>query len=161
MRQERIRVFEEGFGAIKDSLNKLMRASDAKAVLIIDRDGRLITAQGDVAKIDLSAFATLSAADFAATAQLASLIGEPEFTTLYHQGVKEHLYFSTIAEGLILAVLFDQRTTLGLVRVRVKNTANELARIMVNIFKKSDEKPVGFGDDFTREAENEIDKLFR
>ncbi len=161
MRQERIRVFEEGFGAIKDALTRLARASDSKAVLIIDRDGRLITAIGDIGKIDLQSFATLSAADFAATAQLASLIGEPEFTTLFHQGVKEHIYFSTIAEGLILAVLFDQRTTLGLVRVRVKNTANELARLITNIFKKSDEKPEKMGEDFTKEAESELDKLFR
>lgn len=161
MGQERLWVFEKGFSVIKDTLGKLMRASDAKAVLIIDRDGRLIIALGDVGKIDLPSFATLAAADFAATARLAALVGEPEFTTLFHQGVKEHIYFSTIAEGLILAVLFDQRTTLGLVRVRVKNAAHELARIIGSIFKKTLEEPQKLGEEFTKEAESEIDKLFR
>ncbi|MCK4940648.1 roadblock/LC7 domain-containing protein, partial [candidate division WOR-3 bacterium] len=108
-------------------------------------------------------FATLSAADFAATSQLASLIGEKEFSTLFHQGEKENLYVSLIADRIILAVIFDKRTTLGLVRVKTKNTVAELENTFQTIFSKVEketEPRKEIDDDFTRMAEEEIDKLF-
>jgi predicted regulator of Ras-like GTPase activity (Roadblock/LC7/MglB family) len=90
--REGINIFEEDFWAITDILNRLLQGTNARTILLIDKAGQLITSAGDTAKIDVSSFATLSAADFAATSQLASLIGEKEFSTLFHQGEKENLY---------------------------------------------------------------------
>jgi len=163
MMHEGIDIFEEDFYAITDVLNRLLQGTNARTVLLIDKAGQLITSAGDTKNIDISSFATLSAADFAATSQLASLIGEKEFSTLFHQGEKENLYVCLIANRVILAVIFDQRTTLGLVRVKVKNTATELEKIFEDIFKKvtkesTTKKIVDI--DFTKAAEEELDKLF-
>ncbi|MEO0136506.1 MAG: roadblock/LC7 domain-containing protein [candidate division WOR-3 bacterium] len=161
--QEGLNIFEEDFWAITESLNRLLQGTNARAILLIDKAGQLITSAGDTSTMDVSSFATLSAADFAATSQLASLIGEKEFSTLFHQGEKENLYVCLVANRVILAVLFDQRTTLGLVRVKVKNTAQELEKIFEDIFKKLGKDQIGqkpFDLDFTKAAEDELDKLF-
>lgn len=160
---ESISFFEEDFWAINDALNRLLQGTNARTILLIDKAGQLITSSGDTTSLDTSSFATLSAADFAATSQLASLIGEKEFSTLFHQGEKENLYVCLIADRVILAVIFDQRTTLGLVRVKAKNTAAELEKIFEDIFSKLDretEHPQEIDSDFTKAAEEELDKLF-
>ncbi|MEO0231048.1 MAG: roadblock/LC7 domain-containing protein [candidate division WOR-3 bacterium] len=162
--KEETALFEKEFYEITNILKKLLETSNSKTVLLIDKAGQLICSTGDTRDLDLLSFSTLSAADFAATAQLAELIGEKEFSSLFHQGEKESLYISMVANRVILAVLFDQRTTLGLVRVRVKHATNELEGVFRRIFEKI-EKPVKeeakiFDEDFTKEAEEEIDKLF-
>lgn len=160
---DRIKLFESGFQAIKENIEKLLQQSDAKAVLLVDRDGNLITNAGETEKIDLESFATLTAADFAATSQLAELIGEQQFRTLYHQGERDHLYFQALARNIIIAVIFDQRTTLGLVRVRVKHAAETLSKILEEIFGGQEqavpeEEPRI--EDISKDIEDELDRLF-
>ncbi len=158
-----INIFEQDFWSINDAMNRLLQGTHAKIIMLIDREGQLITSTGDSSRIDTSSFATLSAADFAATSQLATLIGEKEFSTLFHQGEKENLYVSLIAERIILAVIFDNRTTLGLVRVKTKSTVTELEKTFRNIFtkvKRESRPKKEIDDDFTRMAEEEIDRLF-
>ncbi|HID32564.1 MAG TPA: roadblock/LC7 domain-containing protein, partial [bacterium (Candidatus Stahlbacteria)] len=107
-------------------------------------------------------FATLSAADFAATSQLASIIGEKEFAHLYHQGEKENIYITIVGDRVILAVVFDKRTTLGMVRIKIKQVVGRLERIFEDIFTKIGTQPKEerITDEFTKEAEEELDKLF-
>ena len=156
----RIRIFEQGFSQIKGSLNNLLLTGDCRTVLLIDKDGRVITQEGELGKLDLSSFATLSAADFAATNQLASLLGEKEFSTVYHQGEKINIYFSLITGGIILVAIFDERTTLGMVRIKVRKTVNDLSQVLEGFFKKEREKPTKMPDEFAKEAEEEIEKFF-
>lgn len=161
--QEGINIFEQDFWSINDAMNRLLQGTHAKIILLIDREGQLITSTGDTSRMDTSSFATLSAADFAATSQLASLIGEKEFSTLFHQGEKENLYVNLVADRIILAVIFDNRTTLGLVRVKTKSTVAELEKTFRGIFnkvRKEAEPRKEIDDDFTRMAEEEIDRLF-
>ncbi|UCD06627.1 MAG: roadblock/LC7 domain-containing protein [candidate division WOR-3 bacterium] len=161
--QDQINIFEQDFWSINDALNRLLQGTHAKTILLIDREGQLITSTGDTRKMDTSSFATLSAADFAATSQLAILIGEKEFSTLFHQGEKENLYVSLVAGRIILAVIFDNRTTLGLVRVKTRGTVSELEKTFHGLFSKVEketEPSKEIDDDFTRMAEEEIDRLF-
>ncbi len=126
--REGINIFEEDFWAITDILNRLLQGTNARTILLIDKAGQLITSSGDTAKIDVSSFATLSAADFAATSQLASLIGEKEFSVLFHEGERDNLHISLVAQRVILVVIFDKRSSIGLVRLRVKKASDELGR---------------------------------
>ncbi len=160
---DRIKLFESGFQSIKENIEKLLQQSDAKAVMLVDRDGNLITNAGETEKIDLEAFATLAAADFAATSQLAEIIGETQFRTLYHQGERDHLYFQVIARNIIIAVIFDQRTTLGLVRVRVKHASETLSKILEEIFggQQASAGPEDANlEDISKDIEDELDRLF-
>ncbi|MBI5805567.1 MAG: roadblock/LC7 domain-containing protein [bacterium] len=165
---ENLNVFEDDFWSINELLNQLLKNTNSLAVLLIDKAGQLITTAGDISQLDTTSFASLSAADFAATSQLAMLVGEKEFSTLFHQGEKQNIYVASIESRVMLAVIFDQRTTLGLVRVRTKQTVAELIKMFQAIFAKLEESPQppplsgsNFGSDFASEAESELDNLFK
>lgn len=159
-------LYQDDFGKIQESLVKLKNRTQANALLLIDRAGQLITSIGDTSQLDMISFASLSAADFAATKVLASLIGEDEFSDLFHEGVKENIYVSMVDSKVILVVLFDKRSTLGLIRVRTSQTSKEICEIFRMIYNKleggqhSTTKSV-LDSDFAREAEEELDNLFK
>lgn len=133
---DNLNVFEDDFWAINQRLNRLLALTHAKAALLIDKAGQLITCVGDTQGWDTTAFAALAGADFAATGQLAGLVGEAEFATLHHQGEASNIYVATIESRVILAVVFGAETTLGLVRLRVNQAVRDLAQMFRNIYRK-------------------------
>jgi predicted regulator of Ras-like GTPase activity (Roadblock/LC7/MglB family) len=87
--------------------------------------------------VDVAALSALTAANFGATAEIAKLLGEDEFNLLFHKGNKENIYFSGVGEHLIVVTIFDNKTSLGLVRLRVNKVADELLEIFSAIFERS------------------------
>jgi len=156
-------IFEEDYWAINNVLEDLLKSSRAGNVLLIDRTGQLVSQIGPEVTFDMTSFASLCAADFEANYQLAKLIGENDFSTLFHQGAKDSMYLAKIARGVVLVVLFDKSTTLGLVRLRVKRAVEELDIVLEKLYEKLEyrnEEYDEFDDDFTVEVEAEIDNLF-
>ena len=150
---------EDDFGAITTSLQRFLFESNARCALLVDRSGQLVATVGEQPHFDPTAFATLTAADFSANDQLAKLIGETDFNSLFHQGEKESMYLADVARRVILVVLFDTRTTLGLVRLKMKETVVELTKLFEQVFARGhdgQEQPQGL----LHGAEDEIDKLF-
>src|SRR5271170_1006023 len=127
---------EDDFGAITQSLQRFLYDSNARCALLVDRTGQLVTTVGEPPAFDPTAFATLTAADFSANDQLARLIGERDFNTLFHQGERESMYLADVARRVILVILFDNRTTLGLVRIKMKATVDELSRLFESVFAR-------------------------
>ena len=150
---------EEDFGAITQSLQKFLFESNARCALLVDRSGQLVATVGEQPNFDPTAFATLTAADFSANDQLARLIGETDFNSLFHQGEKESMYLADVARRIILVTLFDNRTTLGLVRLKMKETVGELTTLFHDVFSRgAPGKPQQAG--LLAGADDEIDKLF-
>jgi len=153
---------EEDSRKIETVLAGFLRESNARTALIVDRTGQLVATVGEPPTFDPTAFASLTAADFSANDQLARMLGEPEFGALFHQGERESMYLADVARRVILVVLFDNRTTLGLVKLRVKGAVGELNRLFTAMFdgggagRRGSEVESGFVGD----AEDEIDKLF-
>ena len=146
---------------ITESLSILLKESQARCALVVDRTGQLLANAGEQLSFDPTAFASLTAADFSANDQLAKMIGEPEFASLFHQGEKESMYLADVARRVILVVLFDERTTVGLVRLKVKHAVLDLTKLFEDMFSRA------AGDGALEEktgllegAEDEIDKLF-
>ncbi len=109
-------------------LKKMVSTSLAHSVLLIARSGQLIANHGDTLDIDVSALSALTAANFGATAEIAKLLGEEEFTLLFHKGRSENVYFSAIGEHVIMVTFFDDKTSLGLVRLRINQVHEELSQ---------------------------------
>ena len=151
---------EDDFAAITQSLQRFLHESDARCALLVDRSGQLVATVGEQPKFDPTAFATLTAADFSANDQLAKLIGESDFNSLFHQGEKESMYLADVARRVILVVLFDNRTTLGLVRLKMKQSVDELTGIFQAVFERP-QAGHGEGGGLLSGAEDEIDKLFQ
>jgi hypothetical protein len=94
----------------------------------------------------------------AATGGLAKIIGEKDFSVLFHEGVKDNLHISLVASRAILVVIFDKRSSLGLVRLRVKKVAEELTRIFDTLLQRS--QMPGAKTPFTEITDEDIDNLF-
>jgi predicted regulator of Ras-like GTPase activity (Roadblock/LC7/MglB family) len=152
---------EEDFGAITQSLQRFLYDSNARCALLVDRSGQLVATVGEQPKFDPTAFATLTAADFSANDQLARLIGETDFNSLFHQGEKESMYLADVARRVILVVLFDNRTTLGLVRLKMKLTVEELTKLFEQVFSRPQSGQPGGTPGLLSGADDEIDKLFQ
>jgi predicted regulator of Ras-like GTPase activity (Roadblock/LC7/MglB family) len=153
---------ERDFLRIDRLLQGFLYDSNARCALLVDRTGQLVTTAGEKPDFDSTAFASLAAADFSANDQLASMIGENEFSSLFHQGEKESMYLADVARRVILVVLFDNRTTLGMIRIKVKGVVRELAEIFREMFDRSASAPqtARVESAFVDEAEDEIDRLF-
>ena len=150
---------EDDFGAITQSLQRFLYDSNARCALLVDRTGQLVATVGEQPSFDPTAFATLTAADFSANDQLARLIGENDFNSLFHQGEKESMYLADIARRIILVVIFDNRTTLGLVRLKTKQAVDELGKLFDQVFQRG---ASGAGQpNILAGADDEIDKLFQ
>ena len=151
---------EEDFKRMTALLDGLLRETSVRSLLLVDRTGQIVANVGEAPQFDTQAFASLTAADFSANDQLAKMIGEHEFSSLFHQGEKESMYLADVARRVILVALFDNRTTLGLVRLKVKAAVEELTGVFEEMFNRAgteSPKLEGFG---SKEAEDEIDKLF-
>ena len=149
---------EDDFGAITSALERFLTDCNARSALLVDRTGQLVATCGERPNFDPTAFATLTAADFSANDQLAKLIGENDFQSLFHQGEKESMYLADIARRVILVVLFDNRTTLGLVRLKMKQTVTELTQLFERVFSRAS---TGNQPNVLAGADDEIDKLFQ
>ena len=111
-------MYEEEFQKIKDIISKLKIDANANVVFLVDKNGQQIAAMGDLTTLDTTSLASLTAGNVAATDGLARLIGEKEFSILFHEGEKDNIHISIVAQRVILVVIFDERSSLGLVRLR-------------------------------------------
>ena len=128
-------ITQKDLDKINFCLNKVVASSLAQSVFLIDRSGQLIAQYGNTPAIDMSSLSALTAANFGATAEIAKILGEEEFTLLFHKGKSENVYFSAIGDHVILVTLFDDRTSLGVIRLQIGKITEELARILSTIFQ--------------------------
>ena len=149
---------EKDFGAITESLERFLLTSNTRCALLVDRAGQLVATVGEQPDFDPTAFATLTAADFSANDQLARLVGEKDFSSLVHQGENESMVLADISRRVILVALFDKRTTLGLVRLKIKDTVVELTSLFDVMFARS--ASAAQQPSVLAGADDEIDKLF-
>jgi predicted regulator of Ras-like GTPase activity (Roadblock/LC7/MglB family) len=150
---------EEDSRRIDGILSEFLRESSARTALIVDRTGQLVATVGGAVTFDPTAFASLTAADFSANDQLARMLGEPEFGALFHQGERESMYLADIARRVILVVLFDNLTTLGLVRLKMKQVVDELTQIFHTVFTRGQAGGQAATPNLLAGADDEIDKL--
>src|SRR6188508_3674857 len=122
-------MYEEEFNQIKQIISKLRVDANSKVVFLVDKNGQQIAAHGDIENLDTTSLASLTAGNVAATDGLAKLIGEREFSVLFHEGKRDHIHISIVAKRAILLVIFDDRSSLGLVRLRVKRSTQDLDHI--------------------------------
>ena len=147
---------EQQYHQIKAVLARLRLDSSARLVFLVDKDGQQIAVQGEVGNLDTTSLASLAAGNVAATGGIAELLGEKEFPTLSHEGEKDSVHISVIGR-LLLVVVFDERSSLGLVKLRSRQVARQLAELFEEVTR-------GDYDDlessFLEITDEDIDSLF-
>ena len=153
-------MYDEEFGQIKTIISKLRVDANAKLVFLVDKNGQQIAAHGNIENLDTTSLASLTAGNVAATDALAKLIGEKEFSILFHEGERDNIHISLIGQRVILVVIFDGRSSLGLVRLRVKRVTQELDFIFKSLMKKTEAADVSYSP-FAEITDADIDNLFK
>lgn len=155
-------MLDDDHKAVLSVIERLVRDANAKGIFIVDKAGQLIAEAGEMKSIDSTSLASLTAGCIAATSGLAKIVGEEEFPIHFHQGQRDNLHVTLVGERMILVVVFDERSSLGLVRLRVKKAGAELLKIFEEIQKKSELSGSAGGavSPFSEITDDDIDNLF-
>ena len=152
-------MHEQQFQQLRLILGKLRLESFSRVVFLVDKNGQQIATNGDVGDLDTTSLASLAAGNVAATGGMARLIGEKEFPTLSHEGERESIHICIIGR-VLLVVVFDERSSLGLVKLRVKQASRDLSSLFDELERISAERRDREEALFAEITDDDIDSLF-
>jgi predicted regulator of Ras-like GTPase activity (Roadblock/LC7/MglB family) len=152
-------MHEQQYQQLGHILNKLRLESFSRVVFLVDKNGQQIAAHGDVGDLDTTSLASLAAGNVAATGGMARLIGEKEFPTLSHEGERDSIHICIIGR-VLLVVVFDDRSSLGLVKLRVKQASRDLAALFDEVARLAEERRASEESFFDEITDDDIDSLF-
>ena len=154
-------ILEEDQERLSSLLGQLVDESNSKIVFLVDTSGQQLASAGDLDGVDPTALASLTAGNVAATEGLAQQIGEQGFSSLYHEGDEDSLHLSMVGEKVILLVIFDEKSSLGLVRLRVKQRTPELVSVVEEVLNRGDGQAAAVSTAaFADISDEDIDALF-
>lgn len=163
LRDARLVFYKDDVDAINAILDAFLKQSAVKCALLVDKDGHMVTHRGSSKRIDLDTISALVAGSFAATREMARILGEEEFSALYHQGKSDNIQLSLVGDRALLTAIFDETTTIGMVRLYAAEAAKRLAVV----FRRKQAEavaagtPSGEGDAaFKKSSAAALDTLF-
>jgi predicted regulator of Ras-like GTPase activity (Roadblock/LC7/MglB family) len=159
LRLTRLVFYKEDIERIAKTLITFLKNANARCVLLVDKDGHLVTKEGESSTYDMDTISALVAGSFAATKQMAKLLGEEEFSIMFHQGKKDNIQLSLVGERTILAVIFDDKTTLGMVRLYASQVSSKLAELFSEIAERKSEGEK-ISQEFGQAAKGKLDDIF-
>ena len=164
-------IVKEDYILMVQKLEAFLKNTNSKMAILVDKTGQAVALVGNNNEnYNIEGIASLCAADFAANSKISEMIGENSFSTLSHQGAKKSIFITQINKRIILVVIFDKRTAMGIIRLRAKHTKDELVPVFKNIFDKVELKVEDHGvrvmkkkidKNFIADADNQIDDLFK
>jgi len=152
-------LYEAEATMIRSACERLVQDANAIVVVLVDTNGQVLATAGDAENLDTTSLASLTAGNVAATGGIAQLINEKEFSQIFHEGEREHLHISVLSKRTILLVIFDHRSSLGLVRLRVRKVAEEIVDLLKIVEKKAQETDAA-ATPFTEITDDDIESLF-
>lgn len=161
LRQDRMVFYEHDVQRMDGELDGFLELSGARCALLIDKEGHLVTRRGDAVQGSVESIAALVAGTFAATRELARQFGEQHFSSMFHQGERESIQVALVGDRALFAMVFDQRTNLGMVRFYGQQTQLRLERIFAELATRAPESQSSeLAEDFGSSAKEALDRLF-
>lgn len=160
LRSDRLVFYAQDVHRLDGELDNFLELSGAKSAFLIDCEGHLVTRRGESVSDSLESLSALTAGSFAATRQVAQLLGEETFETLSHQGQRESIQISLIGDRTLLAIVWDERTNLGLVRFYAQETCRRLRVMFDEMAERQPSPDEGLSDDYSQQATAALDDLF-
>ncbi len=132
-------MYDEEYQKFKKILDNFLVASSSKYVFLLSTSGQILVESGETEDIDVTSLASLVAGSVSATGGLADLIGESNFSVLFHEGTETNVYISIVTEKMILVIIFPKKTPLGLVRLKMRSITPSLQKTYQELLKRMDE----------------------
>jgi len=119
------------FESIEGILSKELIELGVRCVLLIDLAGNIIVNldDGDL-EHDIYSLAALAAGNFGAVSAMAKIVGEEDFSLLFHKGERESIHFSKIDDELLLVTIFGKDVSLGFLRLKVTDANQKIKEIL-------------------------------
>lgn len=158
---EQFMLSTETFNQVNEILRELVTSTRSDFALFCDANGNPITHHGKQHVVNLSGLSALAAGNFAATSEMARVVGEKDgFKFIFQEGERRNLFLCNVGFNFLLAVIFDKAVALGLVRI-FANKAVESLKQVLDKAAKAEEKASDFIDsEFGLLLSKELDKSF-
>ena len=160
LRDRRLVYYKDDFDQIEKLLDEYVKLSNARCVFLIDKEGHLVTQRGVSQTFNAATLSALVAGAFAATKEMARLLGETEFSVMFHQGRKDNIHLSLVGDRAITATVFDEKTTVGMVNLYSKELTVKFEKIFEIAAKRVTNEPAfetGYGDS----VKDRLDDMFK
>jgi predicted regulator of Ras-like GTPase activity (Roadblock/LC7/MglB family) len=126
-----VELDEKQFEAMENILAKELIAIGVQSLLLIDLAGNILISLNDgKARHDIYSLAALSAGNFGAVSEIAKIIGETDFSLLFHKGEKESIHFSRVEDNLLLITVFGKEVSLGFLRLKVAEAIKKITALL-------------------------------
>ena len=128
-------LLEEDIVGLNIGLTRIIDVARLECVLLINKSGRLITAQSETNEFDKVSLSALIVGNFSSSSSIAQLLGEEEFTNMVQEGLRRHLFVSQVDEHTIIGCVYDSRkTTADKVKTTVGQGIDPLRRGLAKIY---------------------------
>ncbi len=163
LREQRLVFYRDDMEKIGRYLNEFLKLCGAKCAILVDREGHMVDKRGESGDFDLDTISALVAGSFAATKEMARILGEEQFSVLFHQGQRESIQLSLVGDRTLLTVIFDESTTLGVVRLYADEVSKKLGVLFEKIkVRGASGAPAeeNISQEFGGAAKTRLDELF-
>jgi len=122
---------QDQLSGIEEVLQESLMELGVHSVVLIDMAGNIVANldNGDV-DYDIYSLAALAAGNFGAVSAIAQMIGEEEFSLLFHKGENESIHFSKVLADFLLITIFGHETSLGFLRLKVAEAIEMIEKIL-------------------------------
>ncbi len=151
-------LYDEEYQQFKEIIDKFLVASGSRYAFLLSRSGQVLVDSGNTEAVDVTSIASLIAGSVSATIELAKIIREQEFTVLFHEGKENNIYITVLNTRMILIVIFSKKTSLGLVRLKVKSILSPIKKVYEGLLEKMETSSSSFI--LENITDDDIDKLF-
>ena len=116
---------------IEEVLQEDLMEMGVHCVIFIDMAGNIVVNLDDgEIKHDVYSLAALAAGNFGAVSAMAQMIGEEDFSLLFHKGEKESIHFSKVLDDFLLIIIFGHEISLGLLRLKVTESIEKIEKVL-------------------------------
>jgi len=122
---------KEQINSIDKILQEDLIEGGVHSVILIDMAGNIISDfDNGKKKHDVYSLAALAAGNFGAVSTMAKMIGEEDFSLLFHKGEEESIHFSKVTEDFLLITIFGSDMSLGFMRLKVNESIGKITKIL-------------------------------
>lgn len=129
-------LYDEEYQQFKKIIDQFLTVSGSRYTFLLSRSGQVLVDSGNTQEVDVTSIASLIAGSVSATMELAKIIKETEFSVLFHEGQDNNIYITVLNTRMIFVVIFSKKTSLGLVRLKVKSILSPIQKVYEGLLKK-------------------------
>lgn len=159
LKAARLVYYQDDVEQIDKIIDEFIDKSNSNCAILIDKDGHMVTKRGKETDFDPETLSALVAGSFAATREMAKMLGQSEFSVLFHKGERDHIHLCLVGNRAILATVFDNQTTIGMVQLYNKEAAEKIEKVFT-IASKKPKPQVDIHDNFGSDATKKMNELF-